>query len=87
MDKEKIIDYEYEDFSFFNYHSIIHFLKNNYMQIGMFFLVFIIIYIVDHVSNINAMLYNIPSAVPGLQSQSNSKTKEKVIKQNRKQKK
>ena len=87
MDKEKIIDYEYGDFSFFNYNSIINFLQNNYIQIGMLILVFIIIYIVDHISNINAILYGIPSAVPGLQNQNNIKSKEKTMKQSKKTKK
>jgi len=71
-------DYENNDWS---YESIIHFLKNNYIQIGMFFLVFVIIYVVDYVSNINAAIYGLPSAIPGLHSaQNNNNTKVKPVK-------
>jgi hypothetical protein len=31
----------------------------------MFLSVFVIIYVVDYISNINAVLFGIPSAVPG----------------------
>ena len=48
--------YEEEEFSFFNIYSLIHFVKNNVLQIGLFLLVFVIIYIVDHISNINTFL-------------------------------
>jgi hypothetical protein len=45
-----------EDFSFYNINSILYFVKNNVIQIFLFLLVFVIIYIVDHISNINTML-------------------------------
>jgi hypothetical protein len=65
---------EYEDFSIYNFSSIMNFIKNNYIQIFMLFLVFIIIYIVDHISNINAMIFSMPSPIPGMASQ-NPQTK------------
>jgi hypothetical protein len=45
-----------EEFSFYNFNSIIYFVKNNIIQIFLFILVFLIIYLVDHISNINNML-------------------------------
>ena len=45
-----------EDFSFYNINSILYFVKNNVIQIFLFLLVFVIIYMVDHISNINTIL-------------------------------
>jgi hypothetical protein len=44
------------DFSIYDFNSIINYIKNNYIQILLLFLVFLIIYAVDYISNINAML-------------------------------
>ena len=55
---------ENQDFSW-DINTIIDFIKNNYIQILMFLSVFVIIYVVDYISNINAVLFGIPSAVPG----------------------
>ena len=57
---------DYEDFSFQNINSIIHYIKNNWFQFLLLILVFIIIFVVDYISNINAMIFAIPSAIPGL---------------------
>jgi hypothetical protein len=51
----KLEEYE-DDFSFYNIHSLIDFVKNNVTQILLLLLVFVIIYIVDHISNINTFL-------------------------------
>ena len=56
---------ENQDFSW-DINTIIDFIKNNYIQILMFLSVFVIIYVVDYISNINAVLFGLPSAVPGL---------------------
>ena len=56
---------EYEDFSFQNINSIINYIKNNWLQLLLLILVFIIIYVVDHISNINAVIFAIPSPIPG----------------------
>lgn len=44
------------DLSIYDFNSIINYVKNNYIQILLLFLVFLIIYTVDYISNINAML-------------------------------
>ena len=56
---------EYEDFSFYNINSIISYVKNNWFQFLLLILVFIIIYVVDYISNINAIIFSIPSPIPG----------------------
>lgn len=52
--------------SIWDINTILDFIKNNYIQILMFLSVFVIIYVVDYISNINAILFGLPSAVPGL---------------------
>ena len=49
-------NYEEEDFSIFNIHSLIHFAKNNVLQISLLLLVFGIIYAVDYVTYFNMMM-------------------------------
>ena len=44
------------DLSIYDFNSIINYIKNNYIQILLLFLVFLIIYAVDYISNINTML-------------------------------
>jgi len=48
------------DFSDWNIGSIVHFIKNNIIQLLLLILVFVIIYVVDHIANLNAMLYAMP---------------------------
>jgi hypothetical protein len=67
-------NYEKES-SIWDINTIIDFIKNNYIQILMFLSVFVIIYIVDYISNINAVLFGLPSAVPGLPSPPNNQQK------------
>ena len=62
------IHYEYD----LSLYSIIHFVKNNIIQILMLLSVVIIIYVVDHISQINAVIYGLPSAIPGLPGSSNN---------------
>ena len=55
---------EYEELSIWNIKSIIDYIKENFIQILLFISVFIIIYIVDYISNINAVLFSMPSPIP-----------------------
>ena len=66
---------EYEEYPIWNLNSFINYTKDHFIQILLLIFVFIIIYIVDHISNINALLYGIPSAVPGTTTQNNTNTK------------
>ena len=57
------IELDYSNFNDKN--SITNYIPLHYIQLFLFILVPIIIYIVDHISNINAMLFSIPSPIPG----------------------
>jgi len=72
-----------DEFSVWDFNSIIQYVKQHYIQLLLLLLVPIIIYTIDHISNINAMIFGLPSAVPGLPSQNNKlpiKTNLKVTK-------
>jgi hypothetical protein len=45
--------------------SIIDFIINNYKQILLLLLAFVIIYVVDHITYYNSLFYSMPSAIPG----------------------
>lgn len=57
-----------EDFSIWNFNSVVNYLKDKHVQILLFLLVFVIIYVVDHISNINAMIFAMPAIVPSSQN-------------------
>lgn len=57
-----------EELSIWNFNSILNYIKQNFIQILLLFLVFVIIYIVDHLSNINATIFSMPSVIAGLPS-------------------
>ena len=44
------------DLSIYDFNSIINYIKNNFIQILLLLFVFLIIYTIDQISNINAML-------------------------------
>lgn len=76
---KETINYENyeEDFSFYNINSIIYFIKNNVIQIFLLLLVFLIIYLVDYISNINNMLLI-------MQQQAANVAHEKLVKKTKK---
>ena len=47
---------EENEFSIYDFNSIMNYIKNNFVQILLLFLVFCIIYTVEHIANINAMI-------------------------------
>lgn len=47
----------YDDLSTWTPETVFQFLKENIVQLLLLLLVFIIIYVVDHITNINTMLY------------------------------
>ena len=55
--KEQI---EYEEMDEWTFFSVISYIKDNIIQIILFFSIFLIIYIIDYVSNINAILSSTP---------------------------
>ena len=44
------------DLSIYDFNSIINYIKNNFIQILLLIFVFLIIYTIDQISNINTML-------------------------------
>ena len=47
-----------------SYKNFINFIKDYFIQLLLLILVFVIIYIVDHISNINTIIFSTPSVVP-----------------------
>jgi hypothetical protein len=54
------------DLSIYDFNSIINYIKNNIIQILLLILVFFIIYVVDYICNINAMLMTTTSMIPNI---------------------
>lgn len=73
MNKE--INDNNEEFSLWDIHSIILYIKDHIISFLLLLLVIVIIYIVDHISNINSIIFSFPSPVVGLPTQSNTKIK------------
>ena len=46
-----------------NISTLLNYIKNNYIQFILLICVFIIIYVVDYISNINAMIFTFPSII------------------------
>jgi len=51
---------EDNDFSIYDFNSVMNYIKNHFVQILLLILVVVIIYTIDHISNINAMLMMTP---------------------------
>lgn len=54
------------DLSIYDFKSIINYIKNNFIQILLLLLVFLIIYTIDQISNINTMLMTPIAMMPGI---------------------
>jgi hypothetical protein len=72
-------NFKYEEYTFDSFSSIMNYVKDHSVQFFMLILVFIIIFIVDQISNINAILFGVPSAIHNTQQIDNTK-KNKAIK-------
>ena len=79
-------DTENEEFNINDINSVLTFIKGNLLQIFLFILVFIIIYIVDCISNFNAMIFAMPSPIPVIQPQVKIDQDTKIHKNIRKRK-
>jgi hypothetical protein len=67
---------EDNEFNIYNFKTIIIYLQENFIQILLIILVFFIIYIVDYISNVNAILMSQMNIVPQ-QLQNNIKINKK----------
>ena len=54
------------DLSIYDFNSIINYIKNNFIQILLLIFVFLIIYTIDQISNLNAMLMAPINMMPGI---------------------
>ena len=75
MDKEP--EFNYQEISIWNLNSIINYLKDNFIQILLLILVFVIIYTVDYISNINTMIFSNQQALPILKQKKNIPKRQK----------
>ena len=77
------------ELSIYDFNSIINYIKNNFIQILLLLLVFFIIYLVDQISNINAMIMAPISMIPGIpqQLQQHKQQPIKIPKENKRSKK
>ena len=57
------------ELSIYDFNSIINYIKNNFIQILLLIFVFLIIYTIDQISNINTMLMAPISMMPGITQQ------------------
>ncbi len=52
--------------------NTLDYIKENYIGLGLFLLAFFIIYFVDYVNGLNALIYSTPSPIPGLNNNNNN---------------
>ena len=70
----------------FTFEDIVQYINENIIGLALFVLVFFIIYFVDYISRLNAIMFAMPSPVPGLQISTNNIAMPKPFK-NKKSKK
>ena len=66
--------------------SVVDYIKENFIGLVLFFSVFVIIYVVDHINSINSLLFASPSPIPGVMPMINSVIP-KIISKGKKHKK
>jgi type III secretory pathway component EscU len=84
------IDSEYMNLDFFDVDSVIQYILSNYMQFLLLLSVFVIIYTVDYISNVNNILFSATQIIPGINNSinliENKKTNKKTNKRTNKRK-
>ena len=76
--------YDEHDLSIYDFNSIINYIKNNFIQILLLLFVFLIIYTIDQISNINTMLMTQISMIPSITKQSQQINMPKKLKMSKK---
>jgi len=84
--REKFQD-EIQEYTFDSFESIIKYIQNHSIQILMLLTVFIIIFVIDHISNINAILFGMPTAIPNMSPPQTNSIHTKISKKSKKGKK
>ena len=72
------------ELSIYDFNSIINYIKNNFIQILLLLFVFLIIYTIDKISNINTMLMTQISMIPSITKQSQQINMPKKLKMSKK---
>jgi hypothetical protein len=57
--------------------SLTEYVKDNFIGLLLMLLAFVIIYFVDHIARINAMIYAMPSPIPTILTNPNTNTNTK----------
>ena len=61
-----MINDDYDEFNIWDIRSIIHYIINNYENFLLLLFLILIIYTVDYISNINAIIFSVPQILPGI---------------------
>lgn len=72
--------FEHVNDNSFTFYSLIQYINDNFIGLLLLVLTFFIIYFVDYISQINAILFSMPSAIPGMPTTNNIFTA-KIIKE------
>jgi hypothetical protein len=80
------IESEYTNIDFFDVNSIIQYILSNYTQFLLLLFVFVIIYVVDYISNVNNILFSATQIIPGINNSINLSKNKKTKKRTNKRK-
>ena len=72
------------DIDFFDINSVIQYVLSNYTQFLLLLFVFIIIYAVDYISNVNNILFSATQIIPGINNSINPGENKKTNKRTNK---
>ena len=84
MDNEK--DFEVVNDETFSLQYVFQYVKENFIGLLLLLLAFYIIYFVDYISRINALMFAMPSPIPGVQPATNNISAPKINKPKRSKK-
>lgn len=80
MNRNEFVDDVFES----NIYTILNYIKNHYVQFILLIFVFIIIYTVEHITNVNAALYAVPISFSSSLTKVNNLTHPKKNKNSKK---
>ena len=67
-----MVNDDYDEFNIWDIRSIIHYIITHYEKFLLFLVVIVIIYTVDYISNINAIMFSVPQIIPGITNITNN---------------
>ena len=66
-----------DNYTFWNFSEFVSFIIKNYKQIFLLFSVFIIIFVIEKITQYNSAVFSMPSVIPGLNIKNSDKKKKK----------